>query len=522
MIRWVERVTRQAVGLMVVGLVASCGTGTEPPVSVADNPSRVMPDVLGIGYSRIADVYVDPVDMSLLAVDGLDGLSSLDAGLSARRHGDFVQLLAGGTVVASYPAPSDGDSRAWAHLTLDAVHDGRTFSSGLQQATADEIYEALFAAIATHLDPYSRYVNPDDAEQERAYRDGYGGIGLLLDDDEDGAIRIEEVFADGPASRAGIQAEEIIVAVNGESVIGWSLQEVGRVLRGPIDTMVQIGIRDAALQVRTLDLRREKVVPNVVSARYEDDVAILRITRFNAETADDVGEAIDQAMQHYGTGLDGIILDLRGNPGGLLDQSVAVADLFIPRGEIIRTLGRHHDSQQRFVSQTGDRSRGVPLVTLIDGRSASGAEVVAAALQDSSRSVLIGASSYGKGSVQTVTRLPNSGELFLTWSRIYAPSGYTLNELGVLPDICTSVEPAEEGQLSALLRQGALTVPRAASSSRYLAADDPAAMARLRDACPWHEHDEELDIQVALELLHDPNLFQQALWTASQPSMASR
>ena len=158
---------------------------------------------------------------------------------------------------------------------------------------------------------------------------------------------------------------------------------------------------------------------------------------------------------------------------------------------------------------------------LLDGRSASGAEVVAAALQDSRRGVLVGASTYGKGSVQTVTRLPNDGELFLTWSRIFAPSGYTLHLQGVMPTICTSTGIDDPDRIVAMFSAGQLAVPASMTSLRQAAPEDEAALQRLREACPWREHDAELDVEVALRLLRDPLLFQQALAASSPPSVAA-
>ena len=272
-----------------------------------------------------------------------------------------------------------------------------------------------------------------------------------------------------------------------------------------------------------MPVRRERVIPNTVAMSIADDVGILKVDRFNAATATNLREAVQAVRRSVGRGLRGYVLDLRGNPGGLLDQAVAVADLFIARGKIITTEGRHPDSRQRFEASPDDIADGLPLVVLVDGRSASSAEVVAAALQDSGRAVVVGASSYGKGSVQTVTRLPNDGELFLTWSRIYTPAGYTLHRQGVQPTLCTS-RPGQEDPAALLtdLRDGRVRPAAQFAGWRARAADDEEALNQLREACPWKEHEPELDLKVALRLLAEPALYQRASSLASTSTVAER
>lgn len=503
--------------------LAACAVG--PSSDVEDRPAdprQVVDSIFDIGYERILDVYFEPVDMAALTVDGLSGLAQFDATLHAQNSDGRIRLLSDDVVLAESPAPAPDDSEGWAALTVATLDTARLRSDGLRQATAEEVYEAIFDAITADLDPYSRYDNPEVAEQGRAFRDGYGGIGILLDVDQDGRPVIQDVFPEGPAFEAGLRTDDRIIAVDGVDARQWSLDDLGTNLRGPVNTVVQITLLRADGSELTVTLRRRRVIPNVVSVRYTDDVAIIRLTRFNAGTSDNMRDAIQEALAHLGDRARGIVLDLRGNPGGLLDQAVEVADLFIERGEIIHTRGRHPDSRQRFLADDGDTAGGLPLVVLVDGRSASGSEVVAAALQDSGRAVLVGASSYGKGSVQTVTRLPNDGELFLTWSRIFAPSGYTLHLQGVTPALCTSAGVDDPNLLLGMFANGELHAPASLAALRMAAPEDTTALQRLRDACPWREHDSELDVEVALGLLHDPGLFQQALASTGTPTVAVR
>lgn len=509
--------------LITVIVLASCGGGGPALTEAAVGDTRaVSSGVFDVGYERIADVYLEPVDLGGLVIEGLEGLSAIDETLTVRRSGGAVWFYAGARRLGGIDEPPLGTSEGWARLTVEAIVLMRQASPALQEAEAERLYTAVFDAVLDDLDGYSRYIDAERASQERSARDGYGGIGILLGfDEETGFGFVEEVFPGTPAARSGVETDEIFIAVNGEPAYGWDLETLAESLRGPSDSVVAVTLRRAADgRERTLRLRREHVIVNAVTARLDGDIAILRVGRFNAATADHLTAALDRSLAQLGRRARGIILDLRGNPGGLLGQSVAVADLFMPRGEIISTRGRHPDSMQQYYARREDRTDGLPLVVLVDGRSASGAEVVAAALQDAGRAVVIGASSFGKGSVQTVTRLPNGGELFLTWSRIFSPAGITIHRQGVTPTLCTSrdVETVEEAL--ALFRSGDLAIPPSVIGLRRAAAEDETALRRVREFCPWRVHDEELDIQVAERLLRDDGLFTRALSLSAVPAVA--
>lgn len=261
-------------------------------------------------------------------------------------------------------------------------------------------------------------------------------------------------------------------------------------------------------------MKRSHIVPPTVEAEVRDDVLYMKISSFNQGTASSVVAELRRALgpgnaAHHD--VNGVVLDLRGNPGGLLKQSIEVADAFLVHGDILNTYGRHPDSMQHYEAAGQDQALGLPMVVLIDGKSASAAEIVAAALQDRERAVVVGTASYGKGTVQTVIRLPNSGEITLTWSRFMAPSGYTLHGLGVFPVICTS--GAGKGTVemlrTALDRHdktlGALEVWR---STTYT---DKEAFQGLREQCPPERHTGKNDVEVARALIEDGALYFQAL-----------
>lgn len=499
-------------------LVAGCSAEPRLVAAQPERPSAIVGEqVFTVGYGRIAEIYLQPVDIGRLAVDGLAALSRLDPAIGFERKDAYVVFSAGGAVQAEFPAPGDADATGWAMLTARAVDRARAASPALDGASDEKIYETVFAGIMAGLDVYSRYTSASRAMAERAQREGYGGVGAAIAA-PDGTIRFTEVLPDAPADRAGIRAGDRLLAIDGSATAGMPLDMARERLRGPagsiVDVTIDLGEGSPRSRVRRISLYRERVIPNTVTTAVEDGVATLRIDRFNAATSINLREAIAEAIFRLGRDARGFVLDLRGNPGGLLDQAVAVADIFIPEGGIVTTRGRHPDSIQRFEATGDDAIAGLPLVVLLDGRSASASEIVAAALQDSGRAVVIGASSYGKGSVQTVTRLPNDGELFLTWSRIYAPSGYTLHLQGVTPTVCTSRDAADAGEVIRRLREGEPALPAMLATLRNAAPEDESALSSLRTMCPWKDHAADLDLEVARRLLTEDGLYRRIMQMA--------
>ncbi len=499
--------------IAVSTLLAVGGCAASPIPSAAAAPAPLSDRVLAVGLDRIAEIYLQPVDLAKLCIDGLGGLRSLDPMLKIERGAQSVTITRGNRLVTSFAIPENDDPNGWSALTIHAVERTRQFSPQIYDATSDQIYQAVFDGLLADLDSYSRYTTPQRANSERAIREGVGGVGLSVEP-RNGRYFIQEVSADGPADLSGIVVGESLEAVDGAATSAMDAQAVRDSLRGTPGSVVRLTIgahQNAARASRTVSLHRERVIPNSVRARFDNGVVVVKVDRFNATTAANLRETLDQALTSHGRTAKGFILDLRGNPGGLLDQAVAVADLFIRRGRVITTAGRHPDSWQRFDAIGEDILHDRPLVVLIDGRSASAAEIVAAALQDSGRAVVVGASSFGKGSVQTVTRLPNDGELFLTWSRIYAPSGYTLHRQGVQPTVCTSRDDVDPDTALEPLRNGRLESPSVIARWRAAAPDDQFALDHLRQVCPWKAHEAELDVRVAERLLTQPVLYRSAL-----------
>jgi carboxyl-terminal processing protease len=454
-------------------------------------------------YADIAQYYIDPVTPQALALAGLRKLSSLDPSFA-------VEVAAGELIVRErgserrFPAPPAHDAAAWGALTDTALEAGRQLSPALAGLTDDRIHETVMEGSLTILDRFSHYAPPSAALERRAARDGFGGIGVSLDAFDDQA-RIIEVIADTPAAGAGLRPHDRIAAVDGIATNAMSHDEIVRRLRGPADSPLELAIDRAGIANPILvSLRRAFIVPPTVTLTEKPGIALLRVSAFNQRTAQDLGDRLRQAHRDMGKGLRGIILDLRGNPGGLLDQSVEVASLFLDGTRVASTVGRISDSIQSFVAPHREVER-LPMAVLINGGSASAAEIVAAALQDGGRAVVVGSASYGKGTVQNVKPLPDEGELTVTWARLIAPAGYILHEHGVVPTLCTANLPDDADAVATALARSSPTLYQARAGL------DEAKWRHLREACPGQREDHDIDVAVAEKVLAEPALYSRAL-----------
>ncbi|MCC7426760.1 MAG: PDZ domain-containing protein [Alphaproteobacteria bacterium] len=458
----------------------------------------------------LAERYLDPVRVPDLAIAGLQGLRTFDRALSIDPRQNRIRLLAEDRVVATENQPTERDIAGWGAAATRILAAAAEARPALQTVTGERLMRGYFEALFDRLDPYSRYVPPMDAREEREIRRGQGGVGLRVERSRGGHV-IVEVIPESPAAIAGISEGERLVAVNGRPVGRLSEEAVYDLLRGPEDSRVGLTIRRASGPARSITLHRALVAPNTVEFGRLDRLAVFRISAFNRLTHQRLSRLLVETMSDRREPVRGVILDLRGNRGGLLRQAVSVADLFLTDGPIMSTRGRHPDASRDFEAADTDLTEGLPLVVLIDGRSASAAEIVAGALQDRRRAVLIGSVTLGKGLVQSVSRLPDDGDLIVTWARVIMPAGYPLQDLGVLPAICTSLgREILESQLRAL-DQGRL--PMASALSGWRAArpglSGPAA-AQLRSACPPAEGRED-DIEAARWILERPNAYAAAL-----------
>ena len=506
------RAWRRAGTLCAAFFVVACATQDSESAPGADlsDANRLF----SVGYRDIADIYIRDVPSVDLAVAGLNGLASIDPEVSVDRDGGWILLAIGGDKAASLSVPGQSDAEGWGKLTAAALDLSRRRSAELGGIEPERLYEAVFDGMLGELDKFSRYSGREEARDNRASRDGFGGIGVRIRLIDEG-VRILSVMERTPAQRAGLLDNDVIVRIDGETAAGLSQREIVRRLRGPLHTKVELEVaRDGAPAALRLKVARAHIVPQTVRYARMDRVAHLRVTGFNQSTALSLRESIRRANADIGPDLAGYILDLRGNPGGLLDQSIAVSDIFVTDGRIVSTHGRHPDSHQYFDAEPDDMAASKPVVVLVNGNSASASEIVAAALQDARRAVIVGTSSYGKGTVQTVLRLPNEGELTLTWARFHAPSGYALNGRGVMPDICTSglesgADMAAE-QILDRVRMGELPLSKSLVK-QDLAFGDKIGIDAFRATCPPSQGEDGVELEVGRRLLEDPDLFARAM-----------
>ncbi len=490
-------------------LMLGCSGTVAPPAGSTLPASSTR--FFAVAYEQITDKYLTPVALATLVGGGLEGLSAIDPSLKVAMVQGRALVTREQLHVASFVTPTNDDAWAWARLTAAVVGRAQTVSPPLAAATPTEIHKAVLTAALGRLDPYSRYSGPEEAREAKAFRDGFGGVGLTIDVVDNG-VRVESVTPDSPASRAGIRPGDRITLVDGRNLLGLELREIVRRLRGPIGAPVELEIaREGLASAFTVSLSRARIVPETVTARREGQVLVVKVAGFNQRTGSTLTEALRRSFRDSGGPPAGVVLDLRGNLGGILDQAVAVADLFLEEGPIVSTQGRRSGSSQLNEAEQGDPGEHLPVVVVVNNSSASAAEIVAAALQDQHRAVVLGTVSFGKGSVQTVINLPDEGELVLTWARYHAPSGYSLDELGVLPDICTSGAPDSAEAILAAVRQGQITTEATLAEWRSADHHDKARLRALRARCQPEARQRDGDIEAARRLLLDRPLMAEVM-----------
>jgi len=306
-----------------------------------------------------------------------------------------------------------------------------------------EVMDFAINGILQSLDPYSAYMNPKIFEEMQTETSGeFGGLGIEVSM-EAGVVKVISPIDDTPASRVGVKAGDYIVRINGEQVQGKTLMEAVNLMRGPVGSPIEITIRRKGLKkAKIFTIIREIIeIKSVISKLIDNEIGYLRLRAFNENSSNQLKGEISKLEKN--NKLVGYILDLRNNPGGLLSQAVRISDFFLDDGEIVSTRGRKKRENRKFFAKKGDQIKGKPLIVLINNGSASAAEIVAGALQDQKRAVLLGEDTYGKGSVQSIIPLNNRGAIRLTISKYYLPSGKSISDVGVTPDIRVEAEDEE-------------------------------------------------------------------------------
>jgi carboxyl-terminal processing protease len=305
----------------------------------------------------------------------------------------------------------------------------------VDEANERDLIENAINGMLQSLDPHSAYMNPKMFRDMQVQTRGeFGGLGIEVTM-ENGVVKVIAPIDDTPAAKAGIQAGDLIVAIDNEPVQGLSLQDAVEKMRGKVDTTIKLGIRRANRDPFDVTLTRAIIKIRSVRARLEGDIGYLRITSFTEQSDAGAKAAVEGFQKELGGKLKGLVIDLRNNPGGLLDQAIKISDLFLERGEIVSTKARKPEDVNRWNAQAGDVAGGLPIVVLINGGSASASEIVAGALQDHRRALIMGTRSFGKGSVQTIMPVTGGGALRLTTSLYFTPSGRSIQKEGIKPDI---------------------------------------------------------------------------------------
>ena len=348
-------------------------------------------------------------------------------------------------------AAASNSTETYKQLNLFGEVFERVRAEYVDDVSDDSLVESAINGMLTSLDPHSNYLNPKNFNDMKVQTRGeFGGLGIEVSM-ENGLVKVVSPIDDTPAARAGLKPGDLITHLDGDPVQGMTLPEAVEKMRGPVSSEIKLTIRREGKEPFDVKLIRATIKIQSVRSHLEgDNIAYIRITTFNEQTDVGLNNAMKNLKQQAGGKLLGVVLDLRNDPGGLLDQAVAVADAFLEKGEIVSTRGRRSEDAQRYNARPGDIAAGLPVAVLINGGSASASEIVAGALQDHHRAILLGTRSFGKGSVQTIIPLPGHGAMRLTTARYYTPSGRSIQAKGIDPDIVVEAakieKPPEKGE----------------------------------------------------------------------------
>ncbi len=352
-------------------------------------------------------------------------------------------ILGGALVTTQIAGPllaQEEGSQASVYEQLDMFGDifERIRAQYVEEVDEAALIEAAIDGMLTSLDPHSSYLSPEDAAAMRVQTRGeFGGLGIEVTQEE-GYVKVVAPMDGTPADAAGILAGDFITAVDGESLLGLTLDEAVELMRGPVGSEITVTVvRENQVEPFEVSIIRDTISLTAVRARTEGQAVVLRVSTFNDQTYPNLTDGLSEQVEAAGgwDSITGIVIDLRNNPGGLLDQAIRVSDAFLEEGEIVSTRGRYDGDSDRYQARPGDIANGKPIVVLINGGSASASEIVAGALQDHRRGIVVGTQSFGKGSVQTVIPLRGSAAMRLTTARYYTPAGRSIQALGISPDI---------------------------------------------------------------------------------------
>ncbi|WP_419797835.1 MAG: S41 family peptidase [Terasakiella sp.] len=349
------------------------------------------------------------------------------------------------TQLGAQEVKKDDPSKTYQLLDLFGDVFEKVRTDYVEEKTDQEIIEAAIQGMLSSLDPHSSFLNADHFKDMQVQTKGqFGGLGIQVSMDPSGLIKVISPIDETPAFKAGIKAGDLISHLDGQPVNGLTLNQAVDKMRGPVGADMTMTIRRDGEKPFDVTVTRAVIKVPSVRHRLEGDVGYIRITSFTEQTELGLKKAVDAFNEEKGDRLKGLVLDLRNNPGGLLDQAISVSDAFLNQGEIVSTRSRRVEDIQRFNARPGDIADGLPIVVLINGGSASASEIVAGALQDHARALILGTRSFGKGSVQTIIPMGTNGAMRLTTARYYTPSGRSIQAVGIEPDIKVEIARIEK------------------------------------------------------------------------------
>jgi carboxyl-terminal processing protease len=460
--------------------------------------------VLQAAYAAITERHLEATSPAQLALWSLRGLAALDPRLVVEERAGQLRLGTADRLLGQQPVRQDASAPVAA--LFEAGWDA---SAALRRAGSEGMLRAGFEELFNHLDPYSRYVTAEDARVARERRVGQSGLGLRLAAGQRDTVVLAAVTPGGPAAQAGLAEGDRLLAIDGIPVEAGDLGTAASLLEGPAGSVARLTVLRGRSR-RQVTLLRRLFLPETLTSERRDDVLWLRISTFAASTGVDVAAALRRAFDTSDPPR-GVVLDLRGNRGGVLSQATSVADAFLTDGVVARTDGRHPEARRLWQADGTDLAGGRPVIVLVDGRTASAAEIVAAALGDRQRAVVVGSTTMGKGLIQLLVPLPNGAELLVSWSQVLAPLGWPIQALGVLPSVCTSL--GEQRLTEQLARLALGESPMAVPLARLRQARPPvpgSEVAALRGACPPAEG-RDSDVTAAGVLLNDGGVYRAAL-----------
>ncbi len=500
--------------LLLICVLLTPGVACQPAGAATAFGTATAASVWAAALTYIAPRALQKLSIPQMTIWGLQGLTALDPDLNATLQDGQIRLYSPDQLLIAVAAPAPDDATGWGAAAASVAAAGFAASPALQQAGTQGLIGSFFDELFNHFDPYSRYEPPVQAAQDQLLITGIAGAGITLGR-QGGSVAIASVAADSPASEAGLEPGIQVLAVDGRPAYPSEIGTLNANLNGILGSKVTLHIADPEAGAAASDVvltrafvPEQTVFPEIFSP--EQNFLALKISNFNKGTSDQFTAALGAGLAQSPAPA-GLLIDLRGNRGGVLRQAVLTADSLLPSGTIVIAAGRDPDADQKFTAEGGDITGGLPMVVLVDGQTASAAEILAAALADNRRAVVIGSATLGKGLVQAVTPLPDGGELFITWSRVLAPRGWPLQTLGLIPQICTSLGAAQLSlQLNALKAGRNLMQPADAQARAGRAPMPIGQILDIRNTCPA-DIGGDLDISAARFVMGSATAYAAAL-----------